>query len=49
MKRCGLCGKERDDSEFVAAHCVRCDELMMDALECEGGERQHVIMVPIIA
>ena len=33
MKRCHLCGRVRDDAEFVAAHCVWCDELMMDALE----------------
>ena len=30
MKRCCLCGKERDELDFVAMHCGWCDELMMD-------------------
>ena len=33
MKKCDLCGRERNDSEFVATHCLWCDEMMMDALE----------------
>ena len=33
MKRCHLCGRVRDDSDFIAAHCVWCDELMIDALD----------------
>jgi hypothetical protein len=33
MRTCHLCGRVRDDSEFVAAHCAWCDELMSDALD----------------
>ncbi len=37
MKRCRLCGRDCDETEFAAAHCVRCDELMMDVMEWGEG------------
>ncbi len=33
MKRCHLCGRERSDADLVAAHCLWCDEMMVDVLE----------------
>ena len=33
MKTCDLCGRVRDDADFVAAHCLWCDDIMVDVLE----------------